>query len=226
MEIPQILFAGGGDERDLLPLHALFARWVNGGRLLYLPTALVSLPAMESGFRWLEEVFEPLNLVHIDLWPSLAGKKAVDLLVFDAVYIGGGNTYYLLQQLRDQRMAGPLREFILSGQPAFGGSAGAIVMGADITSCAHIDENIVGLDDLRGLEMALGCTLWCHYQSADLERIQAYVAQAKTPSIALTERAGVYREGDRLIAAGYEPLLLFRGGQPQVYLPGETVNLG
>ena len=226
MAVPQILFAGGGDERDSLPLHEMFARWVDGGRLLYLPTALVNLPAMESSFRWLEEVFEPLDLVHIDLWPDLTGKTAVDLMVFDAVYIGGGNTFYLLQQLRDMQMDEPLRDFILAGHPAFGGSAGAIVMGADIASCAHIDENIVGLEDLRGMEMALGCTVWCHYQSVDHERIQAYVAQTNTPSIALTERAGVYREGDKLVAAGYEALLLFNGGQPQTYQPGETVTLG
>lgn len=225
MAVPHILFAGGGDERDSLPLHEHFARWVDGGKLLFLPTALVNLPAMESSFRWLEEVFEPLGVVHIDMWPDLAGKTGVDLVAFDAVYIGGGNTFYLLQQLREQRVDEALRDFILAGHPVFGGSAGAIVLGADITSCAHIDEDIVGLKDLRGLEMALGCTVWCHYQSADQERIQAFVAQTGSPSIALTERAGVYREGDQLIAAGYDPLLLFTGGQPQTYQPGEIINL-
>lgn len=205
----RVMLAGGGDERDSRPLDELFAKWVGKGQLLYLPSALVHPSNKAAAYRWVQQTFEPLGLASIAVWMDIAGKTARDLEKYDAVYIGGGNTFYLLHQLRIHRLDLALDQFAREGHPIYGGSAGAIVFGYDITSSKHIDQNLIGLSDLSGMDLALGYTVWCHYTTEDDERISAYVQRTGIPSIALSEKSGAYRENDHLIAAGSEPVIHF-----------------
>jgi dipeptidase E len=220
----RIMLAGGGDEKDSRALDEIFAGWTGNGRLLYLPTALVHPSNIQAGVRWIQQAFAPLGIKNIEAWPNLIGKTASDLNAFDAIYIGGGNTFYLLQQLRHHKLALALEDFAGEGKPIYGGSAGAIVLGYDITPCAHIDENIIGLTDFSGLDLALGYSIWCHYAPNDERRIQKYVAKTGIPSIALSERAGAYRKGDHLYAAGYEPVIRFTLGVQVVCEPGSIIE--
>ncbi len=226
MPQPRILFGGGGGEEASRPLDERFAQWLGPqARLLYLPTALVDPLSMQAGFRWAKSVFFPLGLTQMETWEDLAHKTARDLAAFDGVYINGGNTFYLLHQLRLYHLDGLLADFIQTGKPVYGGSAGAIILGKDITPCAHIDEDIVGLDNLAGLDLALGWAIWCHYQEADAARVQQYVTQSGVPALALTERAGLYREGDTLYAAGYDPVRVFAENVVRVVPAKEAVTV-
>jgi dipeptidase E len=224
MTQPRIMFAGGGDERDSRSLDETFAGWLGKGRLLYLPSALVHPSNKTAGYRWIQNAFAPLGVTAIDAWMDLTGKSGRDLARYDAIYISGGNTFFLLQQIRAHHLDQALDQFIHAGKPVYGGSAGAIILGYDITSCAHIDENIIGLTDFTGLDLALGYTIWCHYQPADAERIQAYVRRTGIPSIALSEKSGVYRLGDHLYAAGSEPPVRYTLKDRVVFSAGEQVE--
>ncbi len=219
----RIIFAGGGDERESRPLDETFAGWVGKGRLLYLPVALVDQPFIEAGVRWISAAFAPLGLENIIPWMSLAGKSPGDLAAFDAVYIGGGNTFYLLHQLRAHRLEAALADFICAGHPAYGGSAGALVLSRTITPSSHMDENIVGLRDMSGLNLALGWAVWCHYTPADDRRIALHLRRTRIPSVAVSERSGVVREGDHLYAAGYEPIYRFTVYGKEPVQPGERI---
>ncbi len=219
----RIIFSGGGDEHDARPLDETLAGWVGKGRLLYLPVAQVDLHFIEAGVRWITATFAPLGLENITSWMSLAGKSPRDLAAFDAVYIGGGNTFYLLHQLRANRLAAALADFIRDGHPAYGGSAGALILARTITPCSHMDENIVGLRDMSGLNLALGWAVWCHSTLADDQRITLHWRRTRIPSVAVGERSGVVREGDRLYAAGYEPAYRLTGFEKEPVQPGERI---
>lgn len=220
----RVMLAGGGDERESRLLDEIFAKWVGKGRLLYLPSALVHPSNKEAGYRWIQQTFEPLGLTDIEVWMDIAGKTARDLEQYDAVYIGGGNTFYLLHQLRIHHLDLALDQYAHEGHPIYGGSAGAIVFGYDIASCQHIDQNIIGLSDLSGMDLALGYTVWCHYTPEDDERISAYVRRTGIPSIALSEKSGAYRENDHLTAAGSEPVVHFTLQGRAEIAPGSVIT--
>lgn len=224
MAEPKIMFAGGGDERDSRPLDEIFAGWLGKGRLLYLPTALIHPSRKEAGYHWIQKTFAPLNVTAIDTWMDLSGKSARDLSRYDAVYIGGGNTFYLLQQIRTHGLDQGLDQFTQEGKPVSGGSAGAIILGYDITSCEHIDQNIVGLTDYIGLNLALGYTIWCHYTPEDADRIQAYVRRSGIPSLGLTEKSGAYRFGDHVYAVGTEPVVRYTLQGCTFFTSGEQID--
>jgi dipeptidase E len=211
MPTPRLILAGGGDAPDSHPLDALFAGWIGpGGRLLYLPVATGNPAGYRDDLVWVSAIFRPLGVGAIEMWTTLAGRDAGHLTNFDGIYIGGGNTFHLLDLLRRTGFDRLLRDFVAAGGAVYGGSAGAIILGRDIGPAAHIDSNTAGVRNTHGLDLLGGYAVWCHYVAdADDARIRAYVAATGFPVLALTERAGLRVEGPRILVAGYDPCVRY-----------------
>lgn len=79
-------------------------------------------------------------------------EDASRLRTYDAIYVSGGNTFYLLYHLRKSGADKILWDMIQSHPIVYiGVSAGSIVAGKSIISSD--DENVVGLHDLTGMEL-------------------------------------------------------------------------
>jgi dipeptidase E len=222
---PRLMLAGGGNAADSAPLDRIFAAWTGqSGRMLYIPLAL-DTNEIEYGVAhmWLKSVFQPLGVTDIDMWTSLEGRGADDLQPYNSVYIGGGNTFRLLSLLKSSGFDSYLTDYFKQGRAIYGGSAGAIVMGRNILTAAHIDPNDVALVDTRGLDLVRGHSIWCHYTEADDPEIYNYVHRYALPVLALSERSGVGLEGERIIAWGHEPVYRFTHRRKRAIAPGEQV---
>jgi dipeptidase E len=201
----KVIAAGGGDAVDSRPLDELLAVAIGPARpLLYLPIALGRpAGAYEPCLDWLRSVYSPLGVQAIKMWTSVAGRADADLALYGALYVGGGNTFTLQQALRNAGFLAPLRRFMERGGMIYGGSAGAIVLGRDIGTAAHLDENVLGLQDTAGLDLLHGYAVWCHYDPSDDRRIAPYNARTGHPVLALSERACVSCDESGLVARGY-----------------------
>ena len=135
---------------------------------------------------------------------SLDGLGA-ELARFDGVYIGGGNTYYLLHALRQSGLDRNLASFARDDGPVYGGSAGAVVLGSDIGTVKEIDVNDVGLTDLTGLDLIGGQAVWVHYTPSQRVAVEDYAARHDRSLIVLTERAAVAYRGNVPVSVGLEP---------------------
>jgi dipeptidase E len=89
---------------------------------------------------------------------DVAGKEhheiRAELGRVDAVYVSGGNTFYLLQELRRSGGDDVLREYLeVPGHRYIGASAGAVVLARDIRYAAPVDDPDAGpaLRSTRGL---------------------------------------------------------------------------
>lgn len=71
----------------------------------------------------------------------------------DLIFVGGGNTFFLLQELRRTGAADVIVERVHDGVPYVGESAGAVVAARDIGYIAPMDrrDKAPGLSDDRGL---------------------------------------------------------------------------
>ncbi len=58
----------------------------------------------------------------------------------DAVFVAGGNTFWLLHMLQSKKLTGILRNKIFNGLPYFGESAGAVILYNDIAPASAIDD--------------------------------------------------------------------------------------
>ncbi len=129
---------------------------------LYIPLAME--PDMyDSCYEWIRGELGSVDISGIEMVRSaeeLARKRLAD---YSFLFIGGGNTFRLLNEIKRVNMFEPIREYLLDGGTAFGGSAGAIIFGEDLESCALDDENEVGLRDTRGFDVLGGVSFLCHF---------------------------------------------------------------
>ena len=72
---------------------------------------------------------------------------------FDVIYVCGGNTFYLMQKVRETGFDKVIIEFAKTDKLYFGVSAGSILVCPNIDIASPFDENDVHLIDLTGLNL-------------------------------------------------------------------------
>lgn len=129
----------------------------------------------------------------------------------NAVYIGGGNTYKLLKEMRKTGFDKKLIKYAKNNGILYGGSAGAIIMGKTILTSS--DSNDVGLTNFEGFDLIKGFSVWCHYENRHKKNVLNFVRKNKTSVIALTEKSGVLFDGTSLVSIGSVPAIIFKDGE-------------
>ncbi len=69
----------------------------------------------------------------------------------DFVFVNGGNTYYLLQQMQKCNFKNIIDDFLNNGGVYGGSSAGSIAAGLDISATKKIEHELYELESTRGL---------------------------------------------------------------------------
>lgn len=96
-----------------------------------------------------------MNLVEIDV-SNEPRETLVNIIDgIDALFVAGGNSFFLLHQLRNKKIDTYIARKVREGLPYFGESAGAIVLARSIEPATSIDnpEAAVDLKDYRGLQL-------------------------------------------------------------------------
>jgi dipeptidase E len=149
----------------------------------------------------------------------------------DALFMGGGNTYALLQRLRGAGLLEAIRERVKAGMPYMGASAGSNVAGPTILTTN--DWNVVALDRFDALGL-VGFNINPHYKEADPmmapfsetrdDRIREYHVINANPVLGLEEGAWVIVEDGAVTAHGTARVKLFRpAADPVWYQAGDRL---
>jgi dipeptidase E len=134
---------------------------------------------------------------------DLKTKTKEDYLQFSGIYIGGGNTYKLLKELKEFETFDILSSLAKEGLPIYGGSAGAIILAKTIIPAGFLDENKVGISDFSALNLVQGYDIWCHYTGTEDDLILEYMNKfALKKIIAIPENAGLIVSEDGIEEVG------------------------
>ena len=211
-----MLGGGGNKEQEKETLAAFRDAMKKRKHVLYIPIAW----QRDFTITWGAKTLCALGCT-FETWISVKYKTYKDLDAFDAIFIGGGNTFSLLQDLRDAKFIPLLKRFIKSGRPVYGGSAGAIIFGEDIGTASFggdADPNLPKMKNLAGIDLTPTYSLGCHYSSRDDVHYRKY---SKTHSvIALSEWTGLHVEKNRITIVGSKSAYLFEDGEKTELPPG------
>jgi dipeptidase E len=149
----------------------------------------------------------------------------------EALFMGGGNTYALLQRLRGASLLEAIRARVAAGMPYLGASAGSNVAGP--TMLTTNDWNVVALDRFDALGL-VGFNINPHYKEADPlmaaysetrdDRIREYHVVNTNPVVGLEEGAWVIAADGVVTAHGTARVKLFRpAADPVWYRAGERL---
>lgn len=169
----KLILNGGGTGNQVADARMLLNKLINHDKkILYIPFAWPD--STYSGC--LEFITKELSDVEkqgIDMVKSTDELTSKNLTDYACIYIGGGNTYKLLNDLKISGAFEKIQKYLLEDDGiVYGGSAGAIIFGKDLDSCNTDDENEVGLVDNTGFNMINGYSLLCHYTSRESEKTE------------------------------------------------------
>lgn len=222
--VGNLFLSGGGDKEQTKVIDQTFIEQINPNKpILYIPIALVGAVPYEDCLKWITGIFNPMGLKNITMWTDLKNKTSNDLKQFSAIYIGGGNTFRLLKDLRHSKFDKVLMEYIKGEGVIYGGSAGAIILGANIMTCAHMDPNNVNLQDYDGFNLVSDYSIWCHYQVENDNLIRSYIENYKRSVIALPEETGIFFSNEGIKVIGTSPAYIFKNEDRKVVLPSEFI---
>jgi len=128
-----------------------------GKHVLFIPTA----GNVEEYRGYIDEAlqtFEDLGFQVEDLDISVCDRETAQAKIFQSklLYISGGNTFYLLQELKKKELLFLIKEQIADGMVYVGESAGAIITAKDIDYNKIMDDKAVAkeLNDTEALNEA------------------------------------------------------------------------
>lgn len=106
---------------------------------------------VDEGMAALREMGYGLRILDVSEAPRDEAEQAV--LECDCLCVSGGNTFFLLQELRRKGLVGLIAERARKGMPYIGESAGAVIASPDIGYCRIMDDEAAapGLDDCSGM---------------------------------------------------------------------------
>ena len=216
----KVYLGGGGDASDEADLWCEML--LNGRRVAYWPFALEEHRVSEAT-AWLLRSLDDLGLdVPVETWTTLEGRSQAELEGVDLIFVGGGNTFRLLDQVRSHGFADSVRQFVQAGGAYYGGSAGAILACDDVRVATLLDSNDIGLTDLTALGLVPNLAVMPHFSRDRLAEAQAWSRAHDTVVLGIPEQSGVVWSGSLLHVRGSKPVQELRPSRAVVHYPGDT----
>jgi len=196
-------------------------------RLSFVPFALRDHAAYAAKAR---ERFAAAGLELRGVTADAAGAAALEEA--EAVFVGGGNTFRLLDRLQRSGLLEVLRRRASAGMPYLGASAGTNIAAPTIKTTN--DMPIVQPASFSALGL-VPFQINPHYVDADPssrhmgetreERLREFLEENETPVLALREGAWLRVEGDQARVEGTNGGRIFRrGAAPEEVAPGTVLD--
>jgi dipeptidase E len=196
-------------------------------RVVFVPYALRDRDGYAAKARArFGELGVELDSVHDTPAPTRAIEGA------EAVFVGGGNTFRLVEALWDERLVQPLRDRACAGMPYMGASAGSNVACPTIKTTN--DMPIVEPPTFEALGL-VPFQINPHFVDADPRsthagetretRLAEFHEENATPVVGLREGAWLVVADDAVSLGGTRGAKLFRRGRPPLELaPGARID--
>lgn len=158
---------------------------------------------VKKGWKALEDL--GMQITELNISTTEAPKIKETIKNADCIYIPGGNTFYLLQELRKTGVDELIKQYILTGKLYIGESAGAMITAPNIEYVSLMDDPEKGkeLTDFEALNVVNFSTvphLWCFpFAKATKEIISRYEESLTLKAISNTQALRVDGEGVKIL---------------------------
>lgn len=211
----KLFLCGGGSGKQILNALYKFSNTLNKEKpILYIPLAMEN-ERYNSCYDWFKNEIKIMNLSNFEMVRSsyeLSQKKLED---YSALFIGGGNTYKLLNELKQNNNYNKIKEYLKNDGIIFGGSAGAIIFGKDIDSCLLDDKNNIDLKDTKGFNYLNDYSILCHLKNKNFNKNLKYLQEYSKNNklIYLPEDVVIFINNKKISIIGTSKYVIFKDGK-------------
>ena len=196
----KLYLSGGGDENQTY--NADKQIFADVKKILYIPLAWEGDKSYALCKKWFENMISKHKPISYDM--IITGTTDRNLNNYDLIYIGGGNTFKLLKELRASDLSKKIIDFLNNGGSVYGGSAGAIIWGKHIdqkyrkkiiSSSTDADKNKVKQSNTSGFNLVKGYDIQCHFIDEELNEYIEYSKNKSVKILAIPEESVLEFDG-------------------------------
>ena len=213
----KVFLCGGGAGAQTIEANKRLNEVIDHAKpCLYIPLAMEQ-EKYPACYEWVKGELKDVDVPYIEMVRSADELAAKNLSDFSVIFIGGGNTFKLLRDLKRSGAFEKIAEYLNSEGVVFGGSAGAIIFGKDLEACRLDDSNDVNLSDINGFDILNGTSLLCHYTNRTAEKDEEsrqYLLEVSEHRkvAALPEEVTLFVNGEDIEVIGNRPYYFFENG--------------
>lgn len=214
----KVFLCGGGSDIQTIEANKRLNEIIDHSKpCLYIPLAMEQ-EKYDGCYEWIIRELKGVEIPSIEMVRSADELLTKNLNDYSVIFIGGGNTFKLLNDLKICGVFEKIKEYLNNGGVAFGGSAGAIIFGKDLDACRLDDANDVNLNDTNGFDILDGISILCHYTNRTTEKDeqskQFLLELSKhRKAIALPEEVTLFVNDDYIEVIGDKPYYFFENGR-------------
>ena len=212
----KVFLCGGGADSQTVEANKRLNEVINHSKpCLYIPLAMEQ-ELYDSCYEWITGELETVEIPSIEMVRRADELSTKNLNDYSFLFIGGGNTFKLLNDLKICGAFEKIEEYLDNGGVAFGSSAGAIIFGKDLEACRLDDANDVKLSDINGFDILKGISILCHYTNRTAEKNEQskeflLELSKQRKIVALPEEVTLFVKDDSIEVIGEKPYYIFGG---------------
>lgn len=211
----KLFLCGGGSGTNIITALTKFASVIDKTKpILYIPLAMDNIK-YDSCYNWFKTELKLIKLSNFEMIKSSKELSTKNLNNYSAIFIGGGNTYKLLYELKQNNNHQKIKEYLANDGIIFGGSAGAIIFGKNIDSCLLDDENNTNLKDTSSFNLLNNYSLLCHLKATKFNKNLEYLKKYSLNNnlIYLPENDVIFIDNEKISILGNQNYVIFKNGQ-------------
>lgn len=214
----KVFLCGGGADVQTIEANKRLNEVIDHSKpCLYIPLAMEE-DMYDSCYEWIQGELNDVDIPGIHMVRSAGELAEKDFTAYSFLFIGGGNTFKLLRDIKVSGAFEKIRKYLEQGGVAFGGSAGAIIFGRDLEACVLDDSNDVNLADIDGYDVLDGISVLCHFGNRTVEKDEAsrrflLDLSMRRKAVALPEEVTLFVNDDKVEVIGERPFYLFEDGK-------------
>ena len=213
----KVFLCGGGSGIQTIEANKRLNEVIDHSKpCLYVPLAM-ERERYADCYEWIKGELKHVDVPYIEMVNSADELAAKNINDFGVIFIGGGNTFKLLRDLKISGAFEKIKEYLNGDGVVLGGSAGAVIFGKDLEACRLDDINEVNLSDIDGFDILNGTSILCHYTNRtaekDEESRQYLLEVSKHRKVAaLPEEVTLFVNGEDVEVIGNRPYFFFVNG--------------
>ena len=227
----KLFLNGGGCGKQTLLTYKEINKIINHSKpVLYIPLAMDEEDhPYDSCYEWIKNEISSISIPGIEMVRSFEKLEKKNLDKYSLIYIGGGNTYKLLNGIKTTKIYDKLKKYILNNGIVYGSSAGTVIFGKSIDIIRIMDKNDVNLIDTKGFNCLNNISVFVHYTNYSsklseeenktlTEKYTNFITEYTSSNekvIAIPEEDTIFFDGQSLRVIGELPYYIFENGKKE-----------
>lgn len=210
----KLFLCGGGSNTQIMYALKKFKSVVKKDKpILYIPLAMEK-EKYDSCKEWFSNESKYIGINSFEMVTSSKDLSGKDFNSYCALFIGGGNTYKLLNELSKNGNLEKIQNYLKNDGVVFGGSAGAIIFGKNINSCLLDDGNDVKLKNCDGFNYLNDFSILCHLNKLHFKRNYNYLKEYSKENkvLYLPEEDVIFINNNKIKFIGKNKYVMFLDG--------------